>query len=74
MSFNSQYALYLERLNDIEPLRLHKAQGIHPIQMLLDYGYDVSRPNIIIDPDGNKHDIPDLYDLIVAYKKRNSGL
>ena len=74
MSFNSQYTVYLEGLNDLDSLDLTKKIGKHPIQMLLDYGYDVTGPGIIMDPDGNKHDIPDLYDLIVQYKKLNEGL
>ena len=74
MSFNSQYSVYLERLNDLESLDLAKKRGVHPIQMLLDYGYDVAQPGVVMDPDGNKHDIPDLYDLIVQYKKVSHDL
>lgn len=68
MGFNT---VYHEQLKDLESLELIKKQKKHPIGALLDYGYDVTGPNMIMDPDGNEHHIPDLYDLIVRYKKEN---
>ena len=71
MRFNNHFTRYIEELNDLESLAIAKKQGIHPIQMLIDYGYKIGPNQTVIDPDGNIYqDVPELYDLIQQHLER----
>ena len=71
MKFNDTYTQINEDHHDIKGLSNFNKRGIHPIQALLDYGYQIvpGKHGIITDPDGIAHDMPDLYDMIINYLK-----